>query len=889
MKTKQFILFFMALMSYMSALAYDHEWTDANGTLWTFNISGSNATLFNLYYEDDGDYKPCISGTIPQNLIIPSQVYVNGTPYTVTAIGNGAFYECRDVKTIIIPDGVTSIGYDAFWGSGITSINIPEGVTNIKTYTFYGCEHLTSVTIPGSVTWIGQGAFEHCDNITSVTVNALIPPSTTENPYITYAQLFDYCYSKATLYVPYSCKAAYEAAKEWKAFKEIVEMDQASSFITFVDSHVKLDCLANWDTNSDGKLSMAEAAAVTSIGTVFRNSQFITSFDELQYFTNVTSIEDEAFYGCSDLTSITLPKGVTSIGRKAFWGCSDLTSIIIPEDVTSIGTYAFEDCSNLASITIPNSVTSVGNSAFEYTAWYDNQPDGLVYVGRVVYRYKGTMPEETNIVIEDGIISIADYAFNGCTGLTSINIPNSVTSLSGFSGCTGLTTINIPESVTRIGGSAFSGCSGLISIVIPEGVTSIGGNAFYGCSNLASITIPNSVTSVGTLAFKGTAWYNNLPDGLVYIGKVVYGYKGTMPNGTEITINEGTINIIFGAFLNCSGLTSIAIPNSVTWIGGSAFSGCRGLTSISIPNSVTSIESGTFEDCRNLTSIIIPNSVTSIASEAFSGCSNLTSITIPNSVTSIGSDAFNYCYNLISVTINTESPVGFSTVDGTFYNRANVTLYVPYGSKAIYEATNNYWKQFKEIVEMTPVQVGSTGFATFCSPFALDFSSVTEIKAYIASGFNPSTGTLVLTRVTEVPAGEGLYIVGDEGSYNVPATTTDMVYSNLLKGVTTATTISPTDGDYTNFILANGSHGVGFYTLSAAGELAGGKAYLQLPTASVAGVKAISFVFNDGDETGISEVKDVPSVEGIYNLQGQRISQPRKGLNIINGKKVIIK
>ena len=223
-----------------------------------------------------------------------------------------------------------------------------------------------------------------------------------------------------------------------------------------------------------------------------------------------------------------------------------------------------------------------------------------------------------------------------------------------------------------------------------------------------------------------------------------------------------------------------------------------------------------------------------------------------------------------------------------FSHRGNATLYVPSGCKSAYEAAT-YWQTFKEIIEIPAVNVGSTGFATFCSPVDMDFSGVSDIKAYIASGFNPSTGTLVLTRVTEVPAGEGLYIVGDEGSYDVPATTTDMVYSNLLKGVTTATTISPTEGDNTNFILANGSHGVGFYTLSAAGELAAGKAYLQLPTASVAGVKAISFVFNDGDETGISNVKDVPSIEGIYNLQGQRISQPRKGLNIINGKKVIIK
>lgn len=279
--------------------------------------------------------------------------------------------------------------------------------------------------------------------------------------------------------------------------------------------------------------------------------------------------------------------------------------------------------------------------------------------------------------------------------------------------------------------------------------------------------------------------------------------------------------------------------------------------------------------------------MTSIGDAAFQFCSSLTSITFPKSVTNIGSGAFLGCSELTNVNNLSETPQSIDNY--VFSNSANATLYVPIGCKTAYEAAS-YWNEFKEIIETNTntVNVGSTGFATYCSPDALDFSGITDIKVYIASGFNPSTGTLVLTRVTEVPAGEGLYIVGDEGSYYVPATTTDMVYSNLLKGVTTATTISPTNGDYTNFILANGSHGVGFYTLSAAGELAGGKAYLQLPTASLANVKAIKVVFND-EETVIKDIGQSTQVQGIYNQQGQQVNAPRKGLFIINGKKGIIK
>ena len=152
--------------------------------------------------------------------------------------------------------------------------------------------------------------------------------------------------------------------------------------------------------------------------------------ESVTYYGNtysVTSIGYEAFYGCSGLTSITIPNSVTSIGNSAFSGCSGLTSITIPNSITSIGYCAFEDCTGITSIEIPNSVKSIGWSAFSGTAWYNNQPDGVVYAGKVLYRYKGTMPSNTSITIKDGTLSITDYAFSDCTGLISIEIPNSVT------------------------------------------------------------------------------------------------------------------------------------------------------------------------------------------------------------------------------------------------------------------------------------------------------------------------------------------------------------------------------------------------------------------------------------------------------------------------------
>ncbi len=455
---------------------------------------------------------------------------------------------------------------------------------------------------------------------------------------------------------------------------------------------------------------------------------------------NVTGIGGVAFSGCTGLTSITIPNSVTYIGVEAFhdtpWykkqsegvvyinnvlytykgempentsiavregtisvspcafsGCTGLTSIGIPNSVTWIGYSAFFGCTGLTSITIPNSVTSIGVEAFKGTPWLENQ-SGLIYIGSVLYSYRGKMPENTSVVVKDGVTSIGSEAFSGCTGLTSITIPNSVTSIGSyaFSGCTGLisivveggnaeydsrnncnaiietatntliqgckTTI-IPNSVTSIGSEAFSGCTGLTSITIPNSVTSIGSYAFSGCTGLTSITIPNSVTSIGDNAFRDTPWFEN-QSGLIYIGSVLYAYRGKMPENTSIVVKDGVTSIGSEAFSGCTGLTSVAIPNSVTSIGKFAFYGCTGLTSVAIPNSVTSIGECAFSGCTGLTSITIPNSVTSIGDHTFYGCTGLTSITIPNSVTSIGNSAFGGEYSWMHKFVCMNPEVEFS-------------------------------------------------------------------------------------------------------------------------------------------------------------------------------------------------------------------------------------
>ena len=515
-------------------------------------------------------------------------------------------------------------------------------------------------------------------------------------------------------------------------------------------------CGANltWTLDDEGLLTISGEGKMNNyLLPFFPDSPFKnnTNVTKVKISHGVTSIGEEAFYGCKGLKSIEIPNSVTSIGDYAFSGCEALTSIEIPNSVTSIGYHAFSGCEALTSIEIPNSVTSIEDYAFSECKALTNIeiPDSVTSIGERAFEGCKAL---TNITIPNSVTKIEEEAFEGCEALTSIEIPNSVTSIGyrAFSGCKALTSITIPNSVTTIGDLTFAGCKALTSIEIPNSVTSVGNGAFSGCIALTSIEIPNSVTSIGDYAFSGCEALTSINvaednanyisiDGVLYdkekktliecpegktsieipssvtsIGSSAFArcYSLTSIDATESNANYASIDGVLydkekRTLIQCpGGKTNIEIPNSVTSIGDYAFEGCTALTSIEIGGSVhLDCRFNGFcrriglTECKKLTTIEIAEGMTSIGKEAFSGCKTLTSIEIPNSVTSIGNYAFEGCEALTSIHIRCEHPEDLRIDENAFYetNIENCTLYVPIGTGYAYRH-HPVFSKFKEVI-----------------------------------------------------------------------------------------------------------------------------------------------------------------------------------------------
>ena len=454
-------------------------------------------TIGNLNYSVNSDSTSVtltghVDGTAATGeLIIPESIEFEGETYSVTKIGAHAFQNCVGLTgSLQIPNTITQVAGYAFDGcTGFNgSLTIGNSVTGIYSGAFRNCYGFSgSLTLGSSVEQIFSDAFRNCYGFTSINFLAQIPP------YIWAFGIFGMNNSIPAV-CPCGTIEAYQASNIGFTFHE-----DGTCPISFADTNVKAICVANWDTDEDGELSYNEATAVTNLGMVFQGNQIITSFDELQYFTGLTTIAFGSFTGCSGLTSVVIPTTIISIEGNPFISCDNLAEIVVkegnayydsrngcnaiietatnklvsgcqntvvPDGVTTIGEKSFFGGSNLTTITIPNSVTKIEDAAFHSC--------GLVSVS-----------------LSENLTEIGQWAFHSCNNLTSISIPNGVTSLGAqaFINCYSLLSVSLPSGITTIPHGLFQSCGNLASITIPSGITFISSCAFLGCYNLASITI----------------------------------------------------------------------------------------------------------------------------------------------------------------------------------------------------------------------------------------------------------------------------------------------------------------------------------------------------------------------------------------------------------------
>ena len=651
---------------------YTYTLDDANRATIT-GYSG-NATALYIPDEIDGHEVVAIGDSAFENRTDLRTVMI---PDSVTEMGGYAFNNCTNLSNVTLSKNLESMGSSAFGNcDGLTQIEIPKsldiggnyylgafsdcanikkvtferGTTKIASSLFCGCTGIEKIDIPDTVTIIQDYAFKECKNLSTVN----IPESVTEIG----SKAFYECISLSNVNIPdsvtkiggyafYQCKNLVNVTLS----KNLEKMD-CNAFgncdgLTQIEIPKSLD--VGGDYYSGAFADCANLKKVTfERGTTKIASSLLcgcTGIEKIDIPDTVTVIQDYAFKECKNLSTVNIPENVTEIGSKAFNECISLSNVNIPDSVTKIGGYAFYQCKNLVNVTLSKNLEKMDCNAF-------GNCDGLTQIEIPKSLdvggdyYSGAFADCANlkkVTFERGTTKIASNLLCGCTGIEKIDIPDTVKVIQvcAFKECKNLSTVNIPDSVIEIEGWAFESCSVLTKIDIPNQTLSIAGAAFRNCTSLTDIHLPSMLKAISSSTFEGCKKLTtiNFPSTLTTIGNSAFSGCESLP---EAILPSGVEKIESNAFKNCKSLKKAVVPDTVSSIGSSAFYGCEALTDITLGSKLKKIDNQTFYGCAALPSIMIPYNVTTIGDSAFVNCTKLTQITVPRNTTSIASNAFSY-------------------------------------------------------------------------------------------------------------------------------------------------------------------------------------------------------------------------------------------------------
>ena len=624
---------------------------------------------------------------------IPKSVR-NVTITKQTAIPNNAFRNCDLIETIKIPSNTVSIGNYAFYNcKAVTSYNgnehgvsiLPATLVNISDYAFNNNKALLKVVFSPALESIGSYAFNGCTALTEATAASNITTLTTIGSYA-----FNGCTSLSyyflgeenELNIPTNTVSiGTHAFANNVAITKVVVPDTVTliGVAAFRGCSSLEDITLPFVGNSEG----AEKNYQQVFGWIFGYNDVSNSTIMDSYSTNSSNGTAQALeqwsYSSMRMVYYYIPKSVrnvtitkqTAIPNNAFRNCDLIETVTLPSNVVSVGDYAFYNTKKLTTTNISNTAT-VGKDAFVGSGILEGKT-GVVYIGSVLYKYNGTMPSGYTVKVKDGTTAIQANAFSGCSGLT---------------------TLILPEGLKSIGTNAFKNCTSLKEVVIPSSIESIGSSAFYGCSVLTKITIPFIGTSkTSTSSFSSI--FSTVPTSLTTV--VVTGDVDIPANAfknctklTTITFTGAIGEIGTNAFYGCSALTTLTLPNTVTSLGNYAFYSCSKLATVELANmsELTAIGSYAFQNCTSLTSIVVPETVTTIGDYTFSGCTKLATASLSSKTTAIGNYAFNGCTALTTFTMNSSV---LETIGAyAFQNCSSLaTIYVPITVAAIGEYAFN--------------------------------------------------------------------------------------------------------------------------------------------------------------------------------------------------------